>query len=125
MANVLNRTTKQFLVSVNTPDFPVGQWIIEPDLSAVAGFSSIYWIITGDMVTLMSQPERDAVDAANLVAQRDSAVSAVDDLENLTRAVVLVIKDEINLLRAQHAFAPRTNAQLRAAIRNKLGDSNG
>lgn len=28
MANVLNRATKEYLTSVNTPDYPVSDWII-------------------------------------------------------------------------------------------------
>ena len=63
MATVLNRTTKQLIPSANTPDYPVADWIINPDLSAVEGFASVYWVITGDIVTLMTQGERDAVDA--------------------------------------------------------------
>lgn len=62
MSNVVNRVTKQYLTSVNTPDFPSSQWIVNPDLSAVGGFPSRYWILTGDVVTLMSQAQRDAVD---------------------------------------------------------------
>jgi hypothetical protein len=35
-------------------------------------------------------------------------------------AFVKVMMDEINILRAQHGLAPRTFAQLKAAIKNKL-----
>ncbi len=62
MANVLNRTTKEYLTSVNTPDFDVSLWVINPDLSAVIGFASKYWIITGDVVTLQNQAQRDITD---------------------------------------------------------------
>ncbi len=41
--------------------------------------------------------------------------------DELTRAIVLVIRDEINLLRAQHGLPARTVAQLRAAVRGILG----
>jgi len=30
MANVLNKITKQYLKSVNTPDYPTSEWIINP-----------------------------------------------------------------------------------------------
>lgn len=64
MANVLNRTTKQYITSANTPDYPTADWIINPDLSGVSGVPSKYWKITGDVVTEMNQTEKDAVDAA-------------------------------------------------------------
>ena len=38
----------------------------------------------------------------------------------LVEAVVLVIKDEINLLRIQHSLSERTNQQLIDAIETKL-----
>src|SRR3990167_3337051 len=78
-ASVLNRTTKQYLVSVNTPDYPTADWIIEPDLSAVTGFDSRYWTITGDAVTLKTLSERNAVDAALLELSRDATAAQVDD----------------------------------------------
>jgi hypothetical protein len=69
VASVLNRTTKEFRPRANTPDFPSAQWIINPDLSAVAGFPAKYWKITGDVVSLMTPAERDAQDDADLVAE--------------------------------------------------------
>jgi len=121
MASVLNRTTRQYLQSVNTPDYPTLDWIIEPDLSAVVGFAAKYWIITGDVVTLMDQAARDAVDAAELEASRDSTTNGLDQVESLDRAFALVILDEINTLRALHSLADRSIAQLKTALRNKLG----
>lgn len=64
MANVLNRTTKEYLTSVNTPDYPVSAWIINPDISSVIGWPTRYWEITGDTVGLMDSTEREAVDDA-------------------------------------------------------------
>lgn len=68
MANVLNRTTKQFLTSVNTPDYSEADWIVNPDLAAVAGFSTKYWDIQGDVVTLMDDAARTTADAAEVTA---------------------------------------------------------
>lgn len=42
----------------------------------------------------------------------------------LLEAIVMVIKDEINLLRAQHSLPARTNQQLIDAIDTKLADVN-
>jgi hypothetical protein len=100
MANVLNRTTRLYIESANTPDFPIVDWIHDPDLSQVTGFDSIYWIITGDIVTLMTPAQRAAVDAAILEANRDATVSNVDQVEDLIRAIILVLLDEINILRS-------------------------
>lgn len=145
MSTVLNRTTRQLILSAHTPDYPVGQWIIGPDLAAVAGFASKYWVITGDVVSLMNQAARDAVDAADLAAGRDAVVAALDAAEVIDRAVLLVILDELNLhalkinaiLDAIDAavslaglktavgtitdYPHRTVQQLRTAVRNKLG----
>jgi hypothetical protein len=67
MANVLNRTTLEYLQSVNTPDFPEQDWIINPDLSSVEGVSSRYWKIDGDSVIPMTAEEQAAFDTAHPV----------------------------------------------------------
>ena len=124
MPRWLHRTTKQLLTSVASADLPEAQanYIEEPDLSPVAGVSSIYWTITGDIVSEMSQGEKDAVDAAALTARRDSAVDrAVDDLEGDLRQLVKLMISEINILRAQHSLADRTIAQFKAQIRSGYG----
>lgn len=144
MASVLNRTTKQFISSANTPDYPVEDWIIEPDLSAVIGFDSKYWIITGDIVTLMDQAARDAVDAAELAASRDAIADQMDSIETYEKAFAEVLIDELNntyatingildaidnannLASVKDAVVlladrpTRTLSQLKTALRNKL-----
>lgn len=81
MADVLNRTTLQYLQSVNTPDYPVGDWVINPDLSGVTGVAQKYWKLTGDVVSEMSQAEKDAVDAAQPVSVKWHASSVLTDSE--------------------------------------------
>ncbi len=76
MADVLNRTTLQFLASVNTPDFPVGSWVIDPDMSAVANVPQKYWLLTGDVVSEMDQAAKDVVNAAAAAAQKAAAAGA-------------------------------------------------
>ena len=121
MANVLNRTTKQHLTSVNTPEYPVAEWIINPDLSAVRGQPAKYWEISGDSVSLMDQASRDAVDAELRDASRESAVKQLDQTEDILRAFMLVVLDQFNALRALHGLPDATPAQLRDAIKAKLG----
>lgn len=130
MADVLNRTdgatfpySKTLLFSVNEPDYPQVDWIWNPDLSAVQGFNSIYWDITGDSVVLVDQATRDARDAelaAVALTNKRESLKARYDTEDLLKAFADVMIDEINILRQQHALADRTAAQLRTALRNKL-----
>jgi hypothetical protein len=72
VANVINRITFEFRESVNTPDFDPADWIINPDLSAVAGLSRHYWKVVGDTVQPMTAAERRAADRtlARLSPQR-------------------------------------------------------
>lgn len=121
MATVLNRTTKELIDSANTPDYPLANWIINPNLSAVSGFASKYWIITGDAVTLMSSAQRAAVDAAELTAARDAIANQIDAINTYGRAFAEIVMDEINILRAQHSLPARSLSQLKTALRNKLG----
>jgi len=66
MANVLNRTTKKYLKSVNTPEFPTQDWIHNPDVNALinALVPARHWKITGDTVSEMSPAEKASVDEA-------------------------------------------------------------
>lgn len=71
MANVLNRITKEYRTSVNTPDFPESLWIINPDISAVVGFPTKYWTIAGNIVSLQSPAQQlvtDDVESQSLAA---------------------------------------------------------
>ena len=120
------------------------EWIYDPDLSAVAGEPSKYWIITNDVVTLMSQPLRDAVDAAEEVARLDSVADELDRTQSILKAFAEVLVDELNnradannavlaaaasatsLATFKTAMAAisdtpqRTLAQIKTAARNKL-----
>ncbi len=98
------------------------EWIYNPDMSAVTGVPAKYLVITGDVVTEMSQAEKDAVDTAILTAQREAAVNAmIDSLEGDLRQLVRLIISELNILRAQHGLPDRTMAQFKSQIRNGYG----
>ena len=62
MADVLNRLTKQLLRSVNTPDYPPTEWIVNPDLSQVASVPWRYWKIVGDSLIEITPEEKSIVD---------------------------------------------------------------
>jgi hypothetical protein len=106
MADVVNRTTKQYLQSVNTPDFSPAQWIINPDLSAVAGQPSKYWTITGDVITLQNAGEQAATDAALAAAAatdareatKDPVAATLDPVGMQTRALIEIFNQRDNYL---------------------------
>ena len=124
MPKWLHRTTKQFLNSVASADLPEAQanYIEEPDLSAVTGQPNKYWEITGDVISLLDQTARDAVDDAVDTVQLDAVADELTRTRTIMRAFAEVVLDEINILRADMSppGAPRTLAQLRNAVRSKL-----
>lgn len=63
MANVINKTTFQYIASVNTPDFDSSDWLINPDLSAVVGVPKKYWKVENDSVVEMDDSEKAQVNA--------------------------------------------------------------
>jgi len=98
MPNYLHRTTRQYLRSVSTPDLqePVANYIQDPDVSAVIGFPNRYWIITGDVVTLMDQAARDVVDADLNTARLNSIADGLDQTQTILKAFAEVLLDELN-----------------------------
>lgn len=52
MADVLNRATKEYRTSVNTPDYNNSQWIINPDVSQVQDIPSKFWRIPNQGKTI-------------------------------------------------------------------------
>lgn len=124
MGDYVHRTTKVYLRSVSPSDLsdPLENYIESPDLSNVVGVPSIYWIITGEIITEMSQAEKDAVDAAILANARDSAIqTGIDNLESVMRQLTILMVDEINILRVEHELPARTFAQVKAQLRSNLG----
>jgi len=64
MANVLNRKTLEYLPSVNTPDYPEADFIINPDMKSVEAVPSKYWTLKEDQVVSMDTAEKEVKDAA-------------------------------------------------------------
>jgi hypothetical protein len=151
MANVIHRTTLDFRISVNTPDFPEPTWKHNPDMSAVLSVPQRYWKAPPDWNVAnagpveMTQAEKDAVDTAILNTTRDATTAQVDRVEDVLRASLLSILAEFNdhalrineILDAVDAavsladlkvrvalildYPQRTIAQIRTSIRNNLG----
>lgn len=81
MADVLERANLFNLrLSVNTPEFPVGLWVINPNLVPVVGVPVKYWVLTGDILSEMTQPQKDVVDAAELQAAQILQLEALDEI---------------------------------------------
>ena len=137
MGDYLHRISKRYYQSWSPASLaePLANYIEDPDLSAVEGVPNRYWIITGDVISEMSQAEKDAVDAAILTAARDAEIQAeIDELESVMRQLVKLMVSELNILRQQFntttgevsqatntSFADRTLAQVRTQLRNDLG----
>lgn len=72
MADVLHRTDGRYLRSVHSPDYPAQDWLLNPDLSAVAGLPVEQWVVEGDTV-------RPATDAERLPALKAVRAAALAD----------------------------------------------
>lgn len=94
MATVLNRVTKELIESANTPDYPVEDWIINPDLSAVDGFDRKYWKVDQNRVVLASELERAAIDEAEAAAAKESEVNQITDEQEVLGAIIKRLIDE-------------------------------
>lgn len=96
MANVLKKTTLEYKESVNTPDYPSSDWLINPDMSAVVNVPRKYWKLVGNNVVEMTQTEKDAVDAEILQRQRDKVTDLdMADLKIVLTAFVEVINTRL------------------------------
>ena len=130
MANVFNRTTPEYRVSVHTPDFDPADWAINPDVTAVAGQPVKYWFLTGatnaegfeivDIVDAATQAIIDAAEAAARLANEKDNAKTDFDAQRVLKALAELLVDEFNALRSLHALPPRTFAQLRTAIQAKI-----
>jgi hypothetical protein len=111
MADVIHRTTLEFRRSVNEPNFPEPAWKWNPDMSAVTGVDRRYWKappswdgVAGPLE--MTQPEKDAVDAAEaaalVTANRTLAAADVDDTQQPAgwniRALIEIFNSRDNYL---------------------------
>lgn len=76
MANVLHRITKQYLKSVNTPDYMDGNWLINPILPDC---KPLEWVIEGNVVRESTRDEKDA-----LIYATESTVYLITEKQLLT-----------------------------------------
>lgn len=116
MANVIHRTTLEYLPSANTPDYPEPTWKHSPDMSAVAGLPRKYWKAPADWSppgagpVAMNAAEQAAVDAAEQTAVDDAEMAEV---RRYVYALQRSLRIRLNNIHAQLDFVSanyRTNA---------------
>lgn len=117
MANVLNKQTLRYLRSVNTPDYPTSEWLINPDISAVVGVPPQYWKLDGETVLPMSTAEMDAYDATVATTNNDLEAEALYEDPLFRRLVTLVFKEN-NTLRQAAGLPVRTKAQFKQFLKD-------
>jgi hypothetical protein len=123
MASVLNRTTKQYLASANTPDYSTTEWIINPDLSLVLTTPQQYWVIEGDLVRPANQEEQ-----ANIDKFAEFQGMSIDQIKEQLNLKINRVRDEYidsGVIFKSHVFDSDQRARenitgVNAAIQNGL-----
>ena len=118
----------EIIPSVNTPDYEKRtDVLINPDLEAVKGISPKYLKHDKGKIVQMTEAEKTAQDTADLNTEKqnrrsaaDTTLDSKDELGMVMRAFMEIVLNEINLLRDQAGLTPRTGAQLKTAIKNKI-----
>ena len=110
MASVINKTTFKFLGSENTPDYLDGNWIINPDLSAVAGVPQKYWKVVGNAVQPMTTAERLVVDQASAVSSAPQQYAFDDFIGSIPASWTSKVNSDQSIA----AIASYSNVRLRA-----------
>jgi hypothetical protein len=80
MSDVVHRVSKQLLRSVNTPDYPAAEWLINPDLTLLETVPLQYLKVTGDTLAEMTAEEKLAVDYGTLEQARARYLNMVDSV---------------------------------------------
>ncbi len=114
--------------SANTPDYTARtDVVINPDLSALTGVPRRYWVHTIGVIAEMSAGQKAIRDAAIAAAAdsslRGAAKACIDGQvadRMILRAIVKLMIDEFNTLRALHSLPDRTLAQAKNAIQNTV-----
>jgi hypothetical protein len=146
MADVLNTSTREMRASVNELQY-APPWIVitraQYDLWSAIPLRYRKWVT--DHMEEMTEPEKAAVDMALLEAQRDQIAQRLDQTDDILRAFAALLVDELNSHAARtnallsaiknqstlaniktavtgvNSLPTRELADLRAAIRNKIG----
>ena len=117
MANVINRTTKEILISVNTPDYDPIDWIINPTFPVC---EEKYYKIVGDEVQEMNTSEKAAVDQAeaDALALAQENAKDIDNMELNFKTLAMLSFQEINKLRVKTGDSEYTWDQFKISFKN-------
>lgn len=78
--NVLNRTDLRYIADVPSLDpYPVEDWVHNPDMSGVDMNWRRYWKLNGDVVSEMTNVEKEAHDADDIDAIVSAKVNQLDE----------------------------------------------
>ena len=75
MSTAFNRTTLERRLDVPAPSFDPAEWLLDPDLTGVAGVPDEYWKTVGDTVVEMTAGEKTAKDAELLDVVRKTTLA--------------------------------------------------
>lgn len=95
-----------------------GQAYMEVDKSITMG-SRVIPIPPAEVADMIQAAQDAAIIETRSAAQ--SRIDAFEEIGLVHRAFAEVVKDEINILRAEHGLSLRTSQQLKNAIKNKIG----
>lgn len=135
--NWLERATKRYILNVDlhgmqqtdgtiTDYASDANWIYDPDMSAVEGQPSKYWIITLDVVTLMTAPQMAAVDAAEeSVATLDRRNGAVVEPDESITFENVRIRGLIELLNKRDNYLANRVIELQNRVQAMLDSTGG
>lgn len=117
MGNVLHRVTRVYRESVNTPDFPASEWLINPVLPK--GVPTKYLVINpDDTVSEMTALQKQAVRAAEEKEQKDRIIGEFDMGERAADMGVLL--QFLNDIRTHLRLPPLSMADFKAEYRSRL-----
>ena len=117
----VHRTTFQELPSTSPASLsePIGNYVQDPNMSAVTGRPKKYWSLTGDIFSMVDQVARDAIDLAEDEARKDSLADEIDTNE-LLKAIAQTNLDLFNQERLARGASEITPAQYKANVRSNL-----
>ena len=102
MANVFNKITKEYRKSVNTPDYPENEWIINPDF--VPDCESKYIVVEGNTIREMTIEEKTIVDYIEPAPEPEPLTEKELEIErnlNIANEIakIYTLADEISMTR--------------------------
>ena len=127
MPNVLHRTTFEYRSSVDLSELPepVGNYVVGPDLGPVAGEPSRYWILTGDVLSVMDAGAKAVVDAAIAAALVTANRTTVKATVDATDALAVEVRALIHLFNKRDNFNTNRIVELQDRVQAMLDSTGG